>query len=127
MNGLKIKVDVVKRGVAKITQRGRHHHHHGVVKLVTQLDIDKIIEADALLRTDNLMTRQSFQGRFKKTRAGDRKGRSGYGPEQADANVEDVTRTMAKVAMEEAAAAADVIVETGTKQAEDFVGEDLAG
>ena len=112
--------------------KGSHNHIHGIPKnivVVTDWDqsIEDIVAKDALLRQDNLITRQSFQGRFVKTHGNSRKNRSGNGPEQVAANIEYFEReqTVIELAeLAEAAAAADTIIETGPRQADDFVGED---
>ena len=83
-----------------------------------------IVAKDALLRQDNLITRQSFQGRFVKTHGNSRKNRSGNGPEQVAANIEYFEREQTVIELAEAAAAADTIIETGPRQTDDFVGED---
>jgi hypothetical protein len=106
----------------------RHNHIHGISKslpVVTENQIiGELIAKDALLRQDNLITRQSFQGRFIKTSGNNRKNRSGNGPEQVAANIEYFEREQTVIELAEAAAAADTIIETGPRQTDDFVGED---
>jgi hypothetical protein len=104
--------------------KGIHNHVHGVVTYTPDLDITKTIEKDALLHTDNLMTRQSFQGRFVKTSRGDRKGKPGRSFEHAEALLDNQLIDEVKTDLLEAGAKADVIVETESRQPEIFVGDE---
>jgi hypothetical protein len=108
----------------------KHVHIHGVprhpVVVVTEgQSIGEIIAKDAMLRVDHLMTRQSFQGRFRARAAGDRKGRTGLRTEQVEANLENEAFDERKLTLEQAAAAADTVVETEVTLTDTLVDADL--
>ena len=101
---------------ARITHR--HSHIHGVVKFTPDLNISKVIEADAKLAQDRGQDRAHFQGRFRKTAFGDFKGRPGRADEISEAKQDDYVFNQAKeeaalaaAAVTEAAAADGVIIE----------------
>lgn len=91
---------------ARITHK--HSHVHGVVKLVPDLDITKVIEKDATLLQDRSGDRRSFQGRFRTTAFGDFKHKPGRADEHSEALQDDYVFEEAKA---EAAAAATATVE----------------
>jgi hypothetical protein len=110
--------------------KGKHNHIHGIARhpvvVVTQgQSIGEVIAKDAMLRTDHLITRQSFQGRFRTHAAGDRKGRSGVRTEQIEANLENEAFDERKLTLEQAAAAADTVVETEVSLTDTLVNADL--
>lgn len=117
MNGPKMLVDEIIGGVVAETH-GKHTHHHGVVKLVPDLHISKVIEADSKLVQDHSTDRAHFQGRFRATTYGDFKNRPGHAPELLEAQIEDHERedvkaaeAAVKIELETAAAAMGVVVE----------------
>ena len=98
-------------GASKTTHK--HDHIHGVEKTVS-IDTQAVIAKDAMLRTDNMITRQSFQGRFRKTVFGDFKGRAGRGTEHIEALMEDHEFEDKKAeAVREAAAVAEAAAANG--------------
>ena len=101
MNGPKIPV--LKPGADPALIRGRHNHHHGVVKLVSDLDITAVIEKDVQSRMQAGFIHETqhaqFNGRFRATSFGDRKNRPGRVPEHTEALVEHKDRK--QVIMEE--------------------------
>jgi hypothetical protein len=110
--------------------KGKHNHIHGVARhpvvVVTQgQSIGEVIAKDAMLRVDHLITRQSFQGRFRKYAIGDRKGRSGLRVDQVEANLENEAFDERKLTLEQAAAAADTVVETEVTLTDTLVDADL--
>ena len=82
---------------------GHHRHLHGVVKLVSDLDITTVIGKDAQSRMQAGFIHETqhaqFNGRFRATSFGDRKNRPGRVPEHTEALVEHKDRK--QVIMEE--------------------------
>lgn len=94
MNGPKITV--LAPGADPTLIRGRHHHFHGVVKLVSDLDISTTIakDADIKMRVGFVHDTQhaQFNGRFRATSFGDRKNLPGRKPEHTEALLEHADR-----------------------------------